>query len=121
MNRALLAPITFGIAAMLVTMPARVYGQDPADHAAHHPAVEGAPAPAPPAAAAASNAAKLDALVKKMNAAKGAAKTDAIAEVLTALVEEHRSCEPMMANMMKMMQGMGGHQGSATPTQPPAK
>ena len=121
MNRALLLLITFGISAMLMTMPARVYGQDPADHAAHHSAVEGAPAPAPPAAGAASAATKLDALVKKMNAAKGAAKTDAIAEVLTALVEEHRSCEPMMANMMKMMQEMGGHQGSATPTHPPAK
>lgn len=120
MNRALLVSMTFGIAAMLVTMPARASGQDPADHAAHHPAVEGTPAPAPPTAAV-SNATRLDALVKKMNGAKGAAKTDAIAEVLTALVEEHRSCEPMMATMMKMMQGMGGHQGSGMSMQPPAK
>jgi hypothetical protein len=118
--RVLSVSMTVGIAVMLVTMPVRAYGQDPADHAAHHPAVEGAPAPAPPAAAP-SNATKLDALVKKMNAAKGAAKTDAIAEVLTALVEEHRACQPMMANMMKMMQGMDGHQGSATPNQPPAR
>jgi hypothetical protein len=56
-----------------------------------------------------------------MNAAKGAAKTDAIAEVLTALVQEHQSCEPMMANMMKMMQGMGGHPGSGMPMQPSVK
>ena len=111
MNRALLAPITFGIAAMLVTMPARVYGQDPADHAAHHPAVEGAPAPAPPAAAAASNAAKLDALVKKMNAAKGQEKIDATAELLTVMVQEHQSMHGNMSHMMSMMQKMGGAAG----------
>ena len=121
MNRALLVSMTFGIAVMLVTMPARVYGQDPADHAAHHPGAEAAPAPAPPTAPVTANAAKLDALVKNMNAAKGAAKTDAIVEVLTALVEEHRSCEPMMANMMKMMQGMGGHPGSTEPVPSPGK
>jgi hypothetical protein len=67
--------------------------------------------------------AKLDALVKKMNEAKGAAKTDAIAELLTALVNEHRTVgEPMMANMMSMMTmmsacgGMGGNE-SGTPEQ----
>jgi hypothetical protein len=63
---------------------------------------------------------KLDDLVKKMNAAKGTAKTDAIAELLTALVEDRRSgCEPMMANMMSMMNMMSGsgHDASA-PTAP---
>ena len=55
------------------------------------------------------NDAKLDDLVKKMNAATGAAKTDAMAQLLTALVEDrHNACEPMMANMMSMMQMMGG-------------
>ena len=54
-----------------------------------------------------------------MNAGKGTAKTEAIAEVLTTLVEKHRSCEPMMADMMKTMRGMGGNQSPATPTQPP--
>ena len=67
--------------------------------------------------------AKLDALVKKMNEAKGAAKTDAIAELLTALVNDRRTVgEPMMANMMSMMttmsacSGMGSNQ-SGTPEQ----
>ncbi len=51
--------------------------------------------------------AKLEALVKKMNAAQGAAKTDAMAELLTALVENHRTmCGPMMAKMMSMMDMM---------------
>lgn len=51
---------------------------------------------------------KLDALVQKMNTAQGQAKTDAIAELLTALVEERRTtCAPMMAGMMSMMSMMG--------------
>ena len=47
---------------------------------------------------------KLDELAKKMNAAKGGAKIDAMAELLTALVENRRTmCGPMMADMMTMM------------------
>ena len=52
--------------------------------------------------------ARLEALVKKMNAAKGEAKTDAIAELLTALVEDRRHHESMMANMSGMMSKMHG-------------
>ena len=48
--------------------------------------------------------AKLADLVKKMNAATGQAKTDAAAELLTALVEHHQTmCGPMMAEMMSKM------------------
>ena len=48
--------------------------------------------------------AKLTELVKKMNAATGQAKTDAAAELLTALVEHHQTmCGPMMAEMMSKM------------------
>jgi hypothetical protein len=47
--------------------------------------------------------AKLDALVQAMNAAKGAEKTDAIAAVVTALIEGHRSMHGSMATMMDMM------------------
>jgi hypothetical protein len=58
--------------------------------------------------------AKLDALVKKMNEAKGAAKTDAIAELLTALINDRRTVgEPMMANMMSMMTMMNACSGLA--------
>jgi len=67
--------------------------------------------------------AKIDELVKKMNAAKGAAKTDAIAELLTALVQEHRMMRgSMMTNMssmmdmMKMMGNMGGRGDAGAPT-----
>jgi len=47
--------------------------------------------------------AKLDALAQAMNAAKGAEKTDAIAAVVTALIEERQSMHTSMATMMKMM------------------
>jgi hypothetical protein len=50
--------------------------------------------------------AKLDDLVRKMNDAKGPAKTDAIAEVVNALVEQHRSMRGTMAGRAGMMQGM---------------
>jgi hypothetical protein len=58
------------------------------------------------------NDAKFDELVKKMNVAGGTAKTDAMAELLTALVEDRRNaCEPMMANMMSMMKTMSTIKG----------
>ena len=66
--------------------------------------------------------ARLDTLVKKMNAAKGEAKTDAIAELLTALVEDRRHHESMMANMSGMMSKMhGGGTGQGQDAPPPAK
>jgi hypothetical protein len=69
------------------------------------------------------NDAKLDQLVARMQAAKGAAKTDAIAELLTALVDDRKNmCEPMMAHMMSMMKAPPAA-ASARPTTPatPAK
>jgi len=45
--------------------------------------------------------AKLDESVMKMNAANGAAKTAAIAALLTALVADRHACEAMMSPMMK--------------------
>ena len=91
-----------------------VYGQQaaaPTDHSAHQPeATTGVPAP--PAAggmmdsmkmmeAMKKSNARLDELVAKMNAAKGAAKTDAIADLLTAMVNDRHACEAMMAEKMK--------------------
>ena len=49
--------------------------------------------------------AKLQALVQTMNAAKGAKKTDAIAALLTALVEDR---EAMCSSMMGAMGAHGG-------------
>jgi hypothetical protein len=116
----------------MVAVPAHVHGVQtaaPADqHADHHPGQANAPdkvtVPAPQAnmmtSMMASNA-KLDALVKKMNTAKGAAKTDAIAELLTAIVQEHHTMQASMmtnmSNMMNMMGSTGGHgdAGSSTP------
>lgn len=115
------------IVAALMGVPAHLHGQqtvDPKAHEEHHPdAAANQPAPTVPAQpnmAAMSgmmsrmkaNDAKLDDLVKKMNAATGAAKADAIAAVRTPLVEDRKhNCEPMMANMMSMMGGNGGRMG----------
>jgi hypothetical protein len=63
------------------------------------------------------NDAKLDQLVAKMKATTGAAKTEAMAELLTALVEDRKNtCEPMMAHMMSMMNnGASEHTDHASP------
>jgi len=125
--------------AVFTATPAHLHGQqsvDPQQHDQHHPATEQAPPTAQqqPAAPAATmmnmmarmhaNDAKLQELVKKMNAATGQAKTNATAELLTALVEDRQSnTEAMMANMMSMMTMMGGQGGRggmapATPATP---
>ena len=71
----------------------------PAQHEAHMAAMQAADA-------------KVDALVKKMNAATGQAKIDAMAELLNAFADNHKNvCGPMMADMMS---GMGGS-GAAKP------
>jgi hypothetical protein len=115
--------------AVFISAPVHLRGQQPADpqaHEQHHPEATAAQAaPAQPNMAAMSgmmsrmraNDAKLDDLVKKMNSATGAAKTDAIAALLTALVEDRKNIhEPMMANMMSMMNMMGGNRmGGAAP------
>jgi hypothetical protein len=102
---AILAVICFLLS--LITMSDRAHAQQPAQTHAH--------AQQPPAAAqhqghdahlAAMKAfdAKLAELVKKMNGATGQAKTDAAAELLTAIVEHHQTmCAPMMAEMMSKM------------------
>ena len=126
---AALTGITF--VAALMWVPAQLHGQKPIDpqaHEQHHPEAAAQPAPTAPTQpnmAAMSdmmsrmkaNDAKLDDLIKTMNAATGQAKTDAIAAVLTALVEDRKHhCEPMMANMMTMMNMMGGNRmGGAAP------
>lgn len=96
---------------------------DPQDHQAHHPASE----PAPDVKAHQAQAmdmqqkmmadlkamdAKRDALVTKMNAAKGDAKVDAIAELLTVMVQQHKMMhDGMMQLQGQMMKQMGGGKG----------
>jgi hypothetical protein len=111
------------LSAALISVPAHGWQVSAEDHAKHHPGGDAAPkaaaaAPAPQATPApqakgmagmnmmASNA-KLDELVKKMNAAQGQAKVDAIAALLSALVQEHQSMHGNMANMMSMMHNAG--------------
>src|SRR5215471_8058243 len=109
--------------AALVSTPARLHGQQgttPAPSQATTPQANMANMAEMMARMKATDP-KLDALVKKMNAATGAAKTDAIAELLTAVVEDRRNnCQPMMANMMSMMNMMAGRggRGAGTPATP---
>jgi hypothetical protein len=112
--------------AAITSIPAHGWQVSPEEHAKHHPGAQAEKAtPAPQATPApeakgmpgmagmkgmdmmASNA-KLDELLKKMNAAQGQAKVDAIAELLTALVQQHQSMHGNMAQMMSMMHGNGG-------------
>ena len=52
---------------------------------------------------------KLDALIAKMNAAKGAAKVDAVAEAFTAMVAQHKAMRDGMMQMQgQMMMQMHG-------------
>jgi hypothetical protein len=84
------------------------------DHEAHHPGADTAQPPKPVETQAGGmhgqmladmkeQDAKIDALVAKMNAAKGNAKVDAIAELLTAMVQQRRSMEARMMQMHEQM------------------
>jgi hypothetical protein len=90
-----------------------------ADHEAHHPGAETAQPPKPAGTQAGMQGqmmarmkeqeAKLDALVAKMNGAKGDAKVNAIAELLTAMAQQHKSMRAEMMPMHEeMMKKMGG-------------
>jgi hypothetical protein len=113
MKRRPLALVALAITAVFLAASATVSAQQPAapaDHSAHHPEAT-TEATAPPAGRMMDSmkmmdqmkqaTARLNALVTKMNAATGAAKTDAIAELLTAIVSDRQSCETMMAEKMK--------------------
>ena len=91
------------LAVALIISPARAWQTGGGEHDAHHPATQ----PVPGRTQATSDA-KLDELVKKMNAAQGQAKVDAMAELLTALVHNHQQMHGSMANMMSMMEKMHG-------------
>lgn len=93
---------------------------DPQDHDAHHPGAEAAQPPKPAETQAGAmqrqmmarmkeQDAALDALVAKMNAAKGNARVDAIVELLTAMTQQHKS---MRSGMMGMHEQMGQRVGS---------
>ena len=104
------------VLAALTIAPAHGWQASPEEHAAHHPAAQADKAPTPPPTPAppakgmagmgmdmkASNA-KLDELVAKMNAAQGQAKVEAIAELLTTLVQHHQSMHGNMGQMMSKM------------------
>jgi len=112
------------VGALLVTaltiVPAHGWQVSPEEHAAHHPAAQADkaaptphPAPAPEAKAMAGMKgmdmkaadAKLGELVAKMNVAQGQAKVDAMAELLTTLVQYHQSMHGNMDQMMSKMKG----------------
>jgi hypothetical protein len=89
----------------------------PEEHAKRHPSAQAeTTTPVPPAPPAVprqakstggmkgmgmmASSARLDELVKKMDAAEGQAKVDAIAELLTTLVQQHQSMHGDMGQMM---------------------
>jgi hypothetical protein len=110
---------TLGLMAAFIATPAHTRGvqaqaPDSHDHAATAPA-QGASAEQSKAMMATMMAAdaRLGELVNKMNDLPGTAKTDAISEVVTALVEQHRAMHTMMMDM-GMMSGAVAH-GQDTP------
>jgi hypothetical protein len=98
------------MAAAVTAVPAHAWQVSPEEHAKHHPDAQATGTPAPEAKGMAGmkeSGAKLEALVAKMNAAQGQAKVDAIAELLTALVQQHQAMHGGMGEMMSKMK-MGG-------------
>jgi hypothetical protein len=106
--------------ATLIAMPAFPQGAQggPAQHDQHHPTsppTSAMQAPGKPEMGMMARQAQLDELLKKMNDAQGTAKTDAMAELLNALVENHRTmCGPMMADVMSKMGMTGGKHDKGT-------
>ena len=98
------------VVAMFVTRPAPLHGEQAPDakqHEQHHPTAEppaqaatGQPDMARMMSAMNANDEKLGELVKKMNAANGTAKVDAITDLLTALVQERRTMHQSMMSHM---------------------
>jgi hypothetical protein len=117
MNRHGTVLLTAAFMAGMALTPTTLVGQQPQteQHQQHHPGVP--PATADPGerpemakmmAAMKANDEKLAELIKKMNSAQGAAKVDAIAELLTKLVDDHRTMHnSMMSHMPTMMEMMG--------------
>ena len=102
--------------AAVTAVPAHGWQVSPVDLAKHHPEAEAAkapPAPQPKGMAGMKGmdmtaaSAKLDELVKKMNTAQGQAKVDAMAELLTALVQQHQGMHANMGQMMSKMKDGG--------------
>lgn len=125
---ALIAGIGLGMVVAWTPLPARVVSLAAAQDARHEQHQHGT-ATAPDTAAQGPQSgmrgnmmmgnmmaadAKLEEFVTKMNGATGQAKIDAIAEVVTALVQQHRAMHGMMAGHMAGK--MGGM--NATPAQP---
>jgi hypothetical protein len=107
------------LVAASMSAPAHLHGQQPTsaqDHEQHHPITtpQSTPAAVDQRATMMSMMAtmratdqKLDDLVKKMNAAQGNAKVDAIAELLTNLVQDRKTMHESMSNMSIMMNMTG--------------
>jgi hypothetical protein len=109
------------VTAALTIAPAHAWQVSPEEHAKHHPAAKAEQAapkatPAPQAKGMAgmkekgmmASSARLDELVVKMNAAQGQAKMDAMAELLTALVQQHQTMHGGMGEMMSTMKNTDG-------------
>jgi hypothetical protein len=129
MTRRFASLMTFPVFLLLGSTPAYVHAQQPEQgqqHEEHHPATApdvAAPSQPPGASPQRSNTVpathgtdqQVEELVKKMNAATGPQKIDAIAELLTLLVQRqhamhamHESMMPHMCTMEEMHHSGGG-------------
>jgi hypothetical protein len=99
----------FAIAALL-TAPTRLDAQHSTEQAGLPSAVASAQAHQHDGAPSLPAKPDIETLVIQMNAATGAAKIDAVAAVLTALVQKQKDCETKMAGMTSRM---GGHANAA--------
>jgi hypothetical protein len=110
----------FGAAALAIAVTAWgtprsafVVGSAAQDHAAEHPAQAQRPnmmdmqkTHAEMMADMKAGDAKLDALVKEMNAAAGDARADAVAAVVNELVRQHKAMHGRMGQMHEQMMGV---------------
>ena len=132
-SRLVLLAVFAAFTAVFVTAsPTRLHGQQPPQIQQHDEHHSSAPEQAAPAAGDQqarmmnmmatmhANDQKVDDLVQKMNAARGNDKVEAMAQLLTTLVQDRRAMQQSMSNMSMMMNmmgtssGMGGMRGRGT-------
>jgi len=103
------------LAAFAIVAPARVGGQLDQNQASTQSTAGQRADMTQMMAAMRANDQKLDDLVKRMNTAQGSAKVDAMAEILTTLVQDRHMMHESMSGMSMMMNMMGGmHGGTGT-------
>ena len=107
------AALAIAVTALGTPRSALIVGSAAQDHAAEHPGQAQRPnmmnmqkTHAEMMADMKAGDAKLDALVKEMNAAAGDARADAVAAVVNELVRQHKAMHGRMSQMHEQMMGV---------------